>query len=397
MIHSGGDPGIVRYYYDGPANWYGNADVYGDGSSDTFGPGGAGDGTISMYVQYVPDSQLHFAGRRTVGSKVSSPMSSSFKRGSSFQLNEPAQLGSLVAYVDGLGGASGTQTLTLALYNDVNGAPEALVAQEVVNVQTSLTGRTGRWVSTTPALDHIPLMPGRYWIVLHTTGTAGVLRYYNDGTAGNWRGNANAGTKPSELFGAASTGDGTASAFIIYSPATITQHTFGRTSVGTIPSKGLSADFIRGSSGANPAPSPSPLYMTALWAYVDGKGGATGSQKVRLAVYDQDEIDPMIRVAQSGELTIPSGTPAGWVRFPVPYTQIGENRSYVFMMLTGGTAGVVRNYAGNEPFSWMGEPTPYANGAPGPLYEMDCLCGQPVLQVGTGMLSIYGEYQTVSP
>ncbi len=75
MIHSGGDPGIVRYYYDGPANWYGNADVYADGSSDTFGPGGTGDGTISMYVNYVPDSQLHFAGRRTVGARVSSPMS----------------------------------------------------------------------------------------------------------------------------------------------------------------------------------------------------------------------------------------------------------------------------------------------------------------------------------
>ncbi len=69
------------------------------------------------------------------------------------------------------------------------------MAQEVVNVQTPLTGRTGRWVTTAPSLDNIPLMPGRYWIVLHTTGTAGVLRYYNDGTAGNWRGNANAGTK----------------------------------------------------------------------------------------------------------------------------------------------------------------------------------------------------------
>ncbi len=140
-----------------------------------------------------------------------------------------------------------------------------------------------------------------------------------------------------ELFGASSTGDGTVSAFIIYSPASITQHTFGRTTVRAIPSKGLSADFIRGSSGVNPAPSQSQLYMTALWAYVDGKGGATGSQKVRLAVYDQDEIDPMIRVAQSGELTIASGTPAGWFGSPCLTPRSARTGITVMMMLTGGT------------------------------------------------------------
>lgn len=59
-------------------------------------------------------------------------------------------------------------------------------------------------------------MPGRYWIALHTSGTAGVLRYYLDGQA-NWRGNSNPGSAI-PIFGAASPGDGTISAYMIYAP-----------------------------------------------------------------------------------------------------------------------------------------------------------------------------------
>jgi hypothetical protein len=401
MIHSGGDPGIVRYFYDGPANWYGNADVYADGSSDVFGPGGTGEGTISIRVNYTPDSQLHFAGRRTVGSKASSGMSSSFKRGSSFQLTEKAILGSFSAYIDGRGGASGTQSLHLAIYDDVNGEPSALVAQGEVSLWTPIAGRAGRWVTTGPQ-ERVPLMPGRYWIVLVTKGTAGVMRYYLDGT-GNWRGNANTnanadpntGAVADEIFGTASTGDGTASAYITYTPANIVQYKLGRTTAGSIPSKGLSANFIRGSRGALPEPLTTDLFMTAMWAYVDGKGGATGSQKLRVALYDEDEpLVPIGRVAQSAEVTIPAGTPPGWVRFAVPYTQLFWYKNYVMMMLSGDTAGVARNYAGNEPNAWFGLAAPYANGAPGLIWLDPFEVPQPPPQRGNGQVSIYAEYQT---
>ena len=393
VIHSGGDPGIVRYFYDGAANWYGNADLYADGGATVFGSGATGEGTISIYVEYIPESQLHFAGRRTVGSQASSPMSSSFKRGSSFVISEQGALNSLSAYVDGLGGASGEQTLTLALYDDVNNEPSALVTKQTVKFQSPIAGRSGRWVTARVELETIPLVPGRYWLVLYTSGPPGVMRYALDGT-GNWRGNANPGSAPSDIFGAASTGDGAASAYILYTPKSVAQHDFGQATAGTNPSKGLSADFIRGSSTSNLYTIAEPLYMTALWAYLDGQGGATGSQKVRLAVYDQ-ETTPMSLVMQSAEVTIASGTPPGWVRFAVPYKQVWWYRQYAIMIMTSGTAGVVRNYATSEPNLWLGAPTPYANGPPSVLYQGANAPGQPVLQTGTGRVSVFGNYQVV--
>jgi hypothetical protein len=390
VIHSGGDPGIIRYFYDGAANWYGNADTYADGSADTFGAGGAGEGTISIRVDYLTDSDIHVAGRRTVGSQVSSPMSSQFKRGSSFELTEKAQLRTINAYVDGLGGASGQQTLTLALYDDVNGEPAGLVTQGTVTSATTFAGSAGHWVTVGPQ-SPIPLMPGRYWIVLQTNGDAGVLRYYLDGQS-NWRGNANAGASPSPIFGPAGPGDGTISAYITYEPANIFHSTFGRTTPGALPSKGLSANYIRG-SGDGPAMFTSDAYLTALWAYVDGNGGAAGSQKLRLVLYNWFEFDPMTRVAESAEVTIAAGTPPGWVRFAVPYTRIFFE-SYYIMMLSGGNAGVARNYGGNEPDRWLGEPASYTN-APGILYLENNEVGQPVLQRGSGVISMYAEYVTL--
>jgi hypothetical protein len=135
-------------------------------------------------------------------------------------------------------------------------------------------------------------------------------------------------------------------------------------------------------------------YVTALWAYVDGNGGATGSQKLRLVLYNWFEFDPMTRVAESAEVTIAAGTPPGWVRFAVPYTRIFWEGYYI-MMSSGGTAGVARNYGGTEPNQWYGEPASYANGPPGILYLENNEVGQPVLQRGTGAVSMYAEYVTV--
>jgi hypothetical protein len=53
--YSGGFPGvgnIIRYFYDGTGNWYGNADNFYDGASNPFGAGGSGDGTMSAYVSF---------------------------------------------------------------------------------------------------------------------------------------------------------------------------------------------------------------------------------------------------------------------------------------------------------------------------------------------------------
>jgi hypothetical protein len=64
------------------------------------------------------------------------------------------------------------------------------------------------------------------------------------------------------------------------------------------------------------------------------------------------------------------------------------------MMLSGGNAGVARNYGGNEPDRWLGEPASYTN-APGILYLENNEVGQPVLQRGSGVISMYAEYVTL--
>jgi len=397
MVHTGGNAGVLRYFYDTPANWYGNADAYADGSSASFGTGAAGDGTLALGMEYFHGTELKTAGRTSAGPHVSSPMTSQYKRASSVVLPEGGSLWALTVYVDGLGGSSGTQSLTLALYDDVNGEPGALVEKSAATFFTPIAGRTGRWVSAQLNPDKV-VPAGRYWITLHTSGTAGVLRYYTEGT-GNWRGNASPGTSPGPFFGPAPAGDGTISALVAYFPVGVYHGTFGRTTPGSVISKGYTADFIRGSSFTTPY-LPTSTYMTALWAYLDGKGGATGSQKLKLATYVFNPTDPgypvppgapMSKIVESDQVTINAGRAPGWVRFAIPYTRIYE-RPHYFMISSGANQGVVRNYHGNEANQWLGQTTIYANGAPSLLYPPGSSSGEPTLQQGAGSIAVYAEY-----
>lgn len=398
MIHTGGDPGIIRYFYNGPSNWYGNADTFADGASDTFGTGSTGDGTLSLHVQYLTESEAHFAGPTTVGTRVSSPMSAQQKRGSSFVLTEEAKLTSLNAYVDGQGGSVGTQPLSIGLYTDVNGEPSALVAWGPVYSGSLRAGRTARWVSSFSIAGNTSLMPGRYWIVLHTGGPAGVLRYYMTGT-GNWRGSANAGTEPSPLFGTPSSGDGTITANIPYTPTNVLHHTFGRTTPDAIPSGPLSANYIRGADFF-PDHSFTEGWVTALWAYMDGNGGASGSQKVQLALYKNMSFEPQMHlVVHSAEVTIPAGMAPGWVRFAIPHTRIFYDESESFgqfniMMASGGTQGVARYYRSNDSGGWVGAPHGYSSAGPShTLYRgYEPYPGAIVLMPGNGTPSMYAEF-----
>jgi hypothetical protein len=398
LIHTGSDAGVARYFYDGPANWYGNFDEYADGPSDTFGAGGAGEGTISTYVEYRKLSELHIAGTTTVGSAVSGPMSGGFKRGSSFQLTEKADLDSISIYVDGLGGGTGAQLLSIGIYDDLNGEPAALVTKGWALTGTSPVGRKGRWVTATPTAFEFndpqmaTLMPGRYWIVIQSGSPGGVFRYYTSGQ-GNWRGNASPGDVPPPFFGKANPGDGTISAFILYTPSQAEHKIIGVTTPGTIPSGGLKANFIRGSLFGHDLFFSRQTEVTSLWAYLDGNGGATGSQKVRLALYEQplDDNDRIALKVVSDVVTIAAGTPPGWVRFPVPYKRLFDY-THGIMILTSGPGGVVRNYSSNAS-NWYGQATDYTQGAPGLLFFYpDAELPHPVLQQGDVTISAYAEY-----
>jgi len=379
-LHSGDTAGIIRYYYDGPANWYGNSDAFADGASNPFGVGATGEGTLSIYAIYTfPHAPNRNAGRTTVGSMPSQGMTANFKRGSSFTLDDTGFLYTFGVYLDGKGASTGTQSIRAVLYSDANGVPgEKLAESEELRISA---GDPAAW-HTIPA-PRAPVYPGRYWIVLHTGGDAGVIRDFADGS-GNWYGNSDAyADGASQTFGPGAPGNGTLSAYITYEPGTLVTKTFGRTDIARTPSRGLGANFARGSTFG--------LFYdeedvaTALYAYLDGNGGASGSQQVRMSIYSADHAVYEL-LATSDPVTIAAGTPPGWVRFPIPPTPVS---GFSFIAIeSGGTGGVVRDY-GDGSANWLGGPDTFADG---PLEIVDNRFLPEGWGTGNVTLSVYAEY-----
>jgi hypothetical protein len=208
MLHTGGTAGVIRYFQGPEPNWYGNTDTFSDGASDPFGSGGSGAGTVSLFAQYYTPDELYPAGRTTIGTNPSAGLRSDFKRGSPIDVTVAGKVAYLTAYLDTLGGNTGTQGVTFALYGDSNGVPGSLITSETRMMPAGLPARW--WTFAVPA-TWIP--PGRYWVILHTGENTGIIRYYADGT-GNWYGNADLFSDgPSSTFGNGGTGHGRISAF----------------------------------------------------------------------------------------------------------------------------------------------------------------------------------------
>ena len=385
-VHSGGTVALARNYGDGSnvTNWYGNADNFADEATGVFGPGSPGTGSLSIYGVYYPASQMSIAGRTTIAATPSGGMSANFKRGSRFTMTERGRLTYLSAYLDSLGGGTSAQTVRLALYRDAGGVPGPLLS--VTDEITLSPGHPAQWYTAWSQTGAM-LDPGNYWIIIHSGGTAGVIRNFGDG-APNWYGNADTYSDgPSSPFGTGNTGTVTISAAAIYAPSDVASVTFGRTSVAATPSGGLSANFIRGSQfGAYQIVNDGTT--TAFWAYLDGLGGASGTQQLRMALYEDDLYhgEPGFKLVQSDVVTIAAGTPPGWVRFPIS-TPIGFGgaASYWITLQSGSTAGVVRNY-GDGRANWVGQPGTFANGAPDGFPIRD------QATTGTVELSMYLEY-----
>jgi hypothetical protein len=365
VVHTGTGTGVARNYFHEPANWYGgNTDDYADGPSEIFGNGGAGNRTLTVYAKFAPASQLRSAGRFTVGNAPSSGLSANFKRGSSFTLTEPGRLSAFSIYLDGNGAGAfdeinepDFQDYRLALYRDSNGVPGTKVAES--GTRTGRGFMRARWHTMEPPSDRVPLEAGKYWVIVHSGSNAEVVRYFADGAPGQWYGNADLfsdGT--SSTFGAGSVGNGTLSAFISYQPGSYVTKTFGRTSIGTRPSSGLTANYIRGSRFAIQAPRPD-MALTSLNAYLDGNGGAAGSQWIRMAIYQVFQHDGQptaVPIAMSSDVTIAAGRAPGWVRFPI--ARLGDHApditaDWYIMIHSGSPDGVVRFY-GDGAANWFG-------------------------------------------
>ena len=343
VIHSGGAassgaPGgsnIIRYFYDGVGNFIGNSDVFSDGASSQFGGQSSGDGTISAYGVIAGPGEMWAAGKTTVGATPSGALRINFKRGSSFTITQPVRVQAVSAYLDGLGGpTSGSQDVGLVLYKDTNGAPSELIGS--YGTLTIPAGMQPRWI-TAEGYGLPELQPGKYWIMIHTSGPTAIARYYFDGTQ-NWYGNADTFSDgPANPFGAGQAGDGTMSAFISYSPGPFVTQTFGRTTIATSPTPALQANYFQG--GLFSAPGEKKT-LSAVYAYLDGLGGGTGSQKMKFMVTDAG--GGMIEV--SDEVTIPAGMPPQWVRFGLGPTRLTQD-GYRLFLYVGQDTGVARQYA----------------------------------------------------
>ena len=380
-LQSGGAGGVARYYYDGPANWYGNADRFADGPANVFGPGNAGGGTPAFYGRYWVASVLAHAGRSSIGTVPSKGLNADYKRASSFTLTEPGRLERLSFYVDGKGEFPGNtgQDGRMVLYRDASGVPGTKVVE---GPQFFIwAGTSGLWLQH--FVSPLVLTPGKYWIALQTGNSWGVMRNFADGPA-NWYGNndvyADGATNP---FGVGNTGTVTMSAFISYIPGQFRTTTFGRTTVG-VPSSGLAADMKRGSFFALPA---TDAAATTLYAYLDGKGGATGSQSARMVLYYADlQHQPGEKLVESDIVNIAAGRPPGWVKFTMPPTRLDAGVTGLFLVIhTGGNAGVIRDYGGGSTSNWVGATDTFADGAT-PLFGTST--------AGAGTLSVYAEYTT---
>jgi len=385
-IHSDSPAGLVRYYYDGPSNWYGNADSYFDGASNPFGAGEKRPGTMSIYAVYTPQSKLHHAGRTAVASGTSTGLRADYKRGSSFSLTEAGRVNAITMYLDGKGGASGTQSVGFGLYADSGGVPAALVTYWWI-YEPIRSGMPGQWF--TAKVPPVVLAPGRYWLIIYSGGTAGVTRYYADGTA-NWYGNAADPIGPfTQKFGAGGAGDGTLSAYISYEPGQFLTKSFGAPSVGS-PLEPVKADIIRGSRFTLSDASAS---ITGLNVYADGKGGAAGSQQFRFVLYTDDPVThrPKSGVASTDVFTIAAGKAAGWVKVPVVLTSKAPPGQYWIMLMSGGTPGVARLY-GASPANGLSARKVFSTGPDEPFNPYG-----DSEQAGTSTLSFTATYAIPKP
>src|SRR5262245_22812254 len=123
---------------------------------------------------------------------------------------------------------------------------------------------------------------------------------------------------------------------------------FGRTTVGATPSAGLRADFKRGSK----------FVMTqfgtfqSMCIYVDMKGGGTGTQAIRLALYRDRNGAPGDLVLETGSNDFPASPTraADWYCFGSAAVPL-EPGTYWPMVHSGSNPGVVRYYY-DGPANW---------------------------------------------
>jgi hypothetical protein len=156
--------------------------------------------------------------------------------------------------------------------------------------------------------------------------------------------------------------------------------TFGRTTVGASPSKGMAADQKRGSRFTL----TDKATLLGFTAYLDGGGGVSGTEQVRMVLYRDSGGVPAARVAESNTVaSIAAGAAGKWVNFAAPAATLTPG-DYWIVIHTGATGGVARNWGGDGPANWYGNNTDVFADGPGSTFGTGT--------TGTGTLSVTATY-----
>ena len=335
-----------------------------------------------------PASQAETFGRTTVGATASGGLRAEYKRGSKFTLSQAGSITQICGYVDGNGGVSGTQPIRYALYRDASGSPGAkVVATEEVDI---VQGMGPQWLCLETGF--MPLVPGSYWLMLHSSGPAGIARYYHDG-ANNYVGNADSFEDgAADPFGTAAPGNGTVSLYASYTRSTIL-HTSGRTTTGRN-AHSAAHDYQRGSSFVL----TEPARINALTAYIGDTGHGFVYNVLAFNLYQDQNGKPTKRLPVSGgplieipidphfdsDIYAPRWLNAGTAPFVL---QPGR---YWFMIHNGVMddevpSGGALQYFSDGTGNWYGGPDAVWDGASDPFTSL----GGP----GNGTISAFVSYE----
>jgi hypothetical protein len=109
--------------------------------------------------------------------------------------------------------------------------------------------------------------------------------------------------------------------------------------------------------------------VTAIQAYVDGRGATTGSQPLRGVIYSDASSAPNKPLATSSAVTISAGRTAGWITLSFASTVRLTSGSYWLTLHAGGSSVVARFAATNvsKALRYSAGADTYSDGASDPF------------------------------
>jgi hypothetical protein len=107
-------------------------------------------------------------------------LTSDFKRATLFNLNSGGTVNDMTAWLDGLGGAAGSQSVRYGIFNvDSSGNPTTLIAQ--TGTTSINSGQVAQWI-TLNFSSTVTLTAGQYYLAIQTGPTENVARLGYSGT-----------------------------------------------------------------------------------------------------------------------------------------------------------------------------------------------------------------------